>query len=195
MTYTEELIEAAENIGCVGTHNLDIITPEQTKLGYLIGYYITWKNKKLHSGNAVGWDNIFGIGGNFGNPSLVNLYLVNKNHNKHQILPTNVLHFDADHPEWAEIAPIYHGGYHRMSPYVKKLFNRNAGIVMNSNLLIAVPNEADKNWGGTGHSCRIAKARGIPVLNLNNIETVQEILNLISQSGLLTHENSIKGNR
>ena len=178
-----ELLTKSTSFGCVGTK--DDLDEQRIKLVTLIGLYLGLSDKRVNSGNAVGCDQLYANGANSVKPGNVWLYLVNKQHNPDAIVAGNHLEYESDHPEWAAIAKEYHGAYDKMSPYVQKLFNRNAGIVTNSNVLIAMTHRGKKWGGGTGHDIRIARGLGIPVIDLNNEEVSREVIATILASGFL----------
>lgn len=158
-----EVLQNAKNVGCVGKRNVPGV---EMFVCSSIGRFLTILGKRIHTGNATGCDFAFACGANYAHPELVNLYLADRNHNRYHIVKGNVV--NSDQPEeWKEIAKKYHGGYDKMTPYVQKLFNRNAGIVLNSEILIAYPDVNKPGGGGTGHDIRIANGLGIPVIDLS----------------------------
>jgi len=173
----ENLLKSAKNIGCIGTK--DDLDEIRIKTCLLIGYWIAKQNKFVHSGNAKGCDNLYATGANNVNPSLVHLYLSDNKHNSKFIVDGNILHYQEDFPDWSGIAEMYHPRYNFLPKYAQKLFNRNAGIVLASDLVIAMPSRL-KSWGGgTGHGMKIAKGLGIPVINLSREEEREEIIKFI----------------
>lgn len=69
------------------------------------------------------------------------------------------------HHKWTESVGLYHPAPERLSKASISLMARNYGIVEHANLVVAFPNE--KGEGGTGQGIRIAKALGIPVIQIN----------------------------
>lgn len=158
-------------IACIGSRK---ITEKQKKICIAIGYFLAKLGHSINSGNAEGADCHFAIGANAINPELVNLYLTDKNHNPQFVQLGNSLYYENQFPEWEELAKI-HPKYNSLKPYVKKLMNRNAGIILNCDLCIAMPNE--KVTGGTAHSMKIAQSLNKPIINLNyDLEKVVAIL-------------------
>lgn len=182
MTEISNLISKANRIACIGSSKFR--NDDDEKTCQIIGYFIAHNNIELASGNAVGCDYAFATGANKVNENLVHLFLVNKNHNINHIKPGNHLYYENEHPEWSEIAKKNHPGYNNQSDYVQKLFNRNAGIILNSDLVIALPNPDKTSGGGTGHSIRIANELNIPVINLLDDDVIQN-LKLLMRSHLL----------
>jgi len=178
-----DLITQYTNFGCVGTRN--DLDDTRIKVVTLVGLYLAKCGKNIHSGNAIGCDQIYAIGANAVDPSLVWLYLTSPKHNVEAVVSGNHLVYESDHPEWVEIARKYHGGYDNLSSNVQKLFNRNAGIVLNSEVIIAMANRTKKWGGGTGHDIRIAKGLGKPVIDLNDEQTSKEIITHILASGFI----------
>lgn len=190
-----KLIEDAESIGCVGTHDEDYLPNIIIPTTVMVGLYLGRRNKRVKSGNAKYCDQLYAQGCNAADPTLVDLYVVNERHNAEAIVKGNNLIFERDHPEWAAIAQKYHGSYDYMKPYVKSLFNRNAGIVTDSNVVIGFPNLNNKGWGGTGHDFRIANGFNIPVINLAFDEVRTEFLKQILATGVINGNNRNGGNR
>jgi len=153
----------SKRIACIGSTKIDV---DEIKLCQIIGYTIAKMGIELASGNAIGADQSYVKGANLVDEKLVFLYLTDTKHNPYAIKPGNNLIYSDDHPEWSEIAKRNHGGYNNQSLNVQKLFDRNVGIVLSSNLVIALPNP-NKSWGGgTGHGMKIAQEAGIPVWNI-----------------------------
>lgn len=69
------------------------------------------------------------------------------------------------HSKWTESVSLYHPSPERLSKGAINLMARNYGIVEHANLVVAFPNETGE--GGTGQGIRIAKALGIPVIQIN----------------------------
>ena len=178
-----EFLENATAFGCVGSR--DDLDDLRIKTCTLIGMYLAKAGKTVHSGNAIGTDQVYAIGANAVDPASVYLYLTGTDHNPEAVVLGNKLVYESDHPEWASVAEKYHGGYRKLSPFVQKLFNRNAGIVTNSQVLIAMANRSKKWGGGTGHDIRIANGLGIPVIDLNDDEQSRDIITHILSSGLI----------
>jgi len=181
-----DLILKSKRIACIGSKNFR--NADDEKLCQIIGYFIASQNIQVATGNAVGCDQAYAKGANEVNESLVHLYLVNENHNKYAIKPGNHIYYAKDHPEWVDIASRNHPAYQYQSEYVRNLFNRNVGIILNSNLVIALPNPNKSSGGGTGHSIRVAEEFNIPVLNLLDTVTVQN-LKIFIKSHLLSEGN------
>jgi len=172
-----EFIEPYNRIACIGMSKIEDKSLENICIG--IGFVLANLNKQIISGNANGADSLFAQGANLVNSKLVSLYLPEMNHNKIHICIDNEIFDQANNPEWAQIAAEYHSYYNYLTPYVKRLFNRNVGIILNSDCVIALPNMAKKGWGGTGHSMRIADAYGKPILNISKEDISYEIKALI----------------
>jgi hypothetical protein len=69
------------------------------------------------------------------------------------------------HATWFESVDLYHPAPERIGRGVRALHARNYGIVEHDDLLLAFPNHT--GGGGTGQTIRIAKALGIPVIQVN----------------------------
>lgn len=179
-----DLINNATAIACIGTR--DDLDDARIQTCALIGYYLARLGKIINTGNADGCDSIYALGANKVDPKLVHLYLPFDDYNPQYIHPDNTIIYEADHPEWIPIAKACHGAYDtKLTAKGRSAMNRNAGIVMNSQLVIAMPSRL-KSWGGgTGHGMKVAKANNIALLNINKEETRDELLNIIFASGLL----------
>ncbi len=73
-----------------------------------------------------------------------------------------------------EIAAPLHPAWERCSPAVRKLHARNAAVVLGGTLerpvdAVVCWSERGASTGGTGMAIRIARTRGIPVLNLGSM--------------------------
>ncbi len=158
-----ELLTKSKRVACIGTGHP---SSDDFKLCQLIGYTLATLNIKVASGNCVGSDQAYAQGANAVDESLVHLYLTGPNHNKYAIRPGNNIIYSDDHPEWREIARNHHPRYDYQSKYVQSLFNRNVGIVLTSDLVIALPNLNKPQGGGTGHSMKVAESAKIPVWNI-----------------------------
>ena len=128
------------------------------------------------TGNCVGADQAYAQGANTVDESLVWLYLTGPKHNAYAIKPGNKIMYCDDYPAWKEIARNNHSAYNYQSSYVKKLFDRNVGIVLGSDLVIALPNLNKPHGGGTGHGIAVAKSAKIPVWDIaKNKSLVNEL--------------------
>ena len=163
-----------------------ITTEDEDKICIMIGAGLAKLGKNINSGNAKGCDNAYAQGANVINSNLVNLYIVDDKHNPHFIVPGNKIILNNKNTNWVEEAKKHHTSYYFMNSYVKKLFNRNAGIVLSSEILIAWPDKSKKNWGGTGHSMRVAIGANIPIIDIS-IEEIRKNL-LLSLKGLINYE-------
>ena len=162
----------AKNIACIGTSKPN---HDEQNACIVIGYALTEMEKIIVSGNAEGCDFAYATGANVKHPSSVRLYLPNKSHHPEHWVLGNII-ISIHEPEWKTIARDNHPKYDGQSEYVKKLFDRNAGIILNSDYVIALPN-TKKSWGGgTGHGMKIAKQLGKPVLNISDEQTLSDLL-------------------
>jgi hypothetical protein len=168
----------AKNVGCVGSRS---ITNEQREMCVFIGYALAKLDKNVLSGNSDGADFAFATGVNHINPSKLTLFLPNESHLKTHWHSDNRLIFNHE-LEWSEIAARNHPSYNYVKPYVQQLFNRNAGIVINSDLLIALPNSTSKDGGGTGHDIRIAIDIGKPYIDISKGETAQYLIKYLQSA-------------
>lgn len=186
----QNLLLKSNKIACIGSK--DFRSLEDEKLCQIIGYFIASQNIHMASGNAEGCDQAYAKGANQVDEKLVHLYLVNERHNTYAIKTGNQLYYTKDHPEWVDIARRNYPGYGRQSEYVQNLFNRNVGIVLDSDLVIALPNPKKSSGGGTGHGIRIAQEFNIPVLNLLDDDTVQNLKTFMKSHLLSENDNGRK---
>jgi hypothetical protein len=162
-------------IACIGSRQISNETFEKLKL---IGRHIALKNWKINSGNATGSDYAFASGANEINPNAVRIYLPWPKYNQNHLVPGNELFFDTE-PEWIAMARKHHPIYNQLTQGVKKMMDRNAGIVMNSQVVIAYLNHNATGHGGTGHGWRIAGELKLPRIDVSGLEkgmTVEEVL-------------------
>lgn len=194
MTGIEDLINNATAVACIGTR--DDLDDSRIQACALIGYYLARLGKIINTGNADGCDSIFAIGANNVDPKLVHLYLPFEEYNPQYIHPDNTVIYESDHPEWIPIAREHHYLYDtKLSKKAQNAMNRNAGIVLNSQLVIAMPSRK-KSWGGgTGHGMKVAKANNIPLLNINKDEIRDALINIIFNSGLLPTNERTTGQK
>jgi hypothetical protein len=179
-------LTGSKRIACIGSTKANT---EDLQLCQLIGYTIAKMNIKLASGNAIGADQAYAQGANFVDETLVYLYLTGKNHNTYAIKEKNNLIYNNDHPEWVRIAKENHPKYDYLSSNIQNLFNRNAGIVIASDLVIALPSP-NKSWGGgTGHGVKIAQQLGIPVWNIKKNQELVSNLKTFMKSYLKGEQN------
>ena len=162
--FSPELLEAANAIAGIGSSTE--LTRGERDVCVLLGYFVAMRRKRLNSGNAKMADHAFARGANFVDPSTVYLYLPDTYHYPEHVVDGN--HVITEHPEeWKRLAREHHGKYDAFSQKTKNLFNRNAGIIIDSEVVFAFPGW--KPWGGgTGHGMKIAFTLGKPVWNLRN---------------------------
>lgn len=169
MDFTE--LYQASCIGCIGTSRP---TASEQASCVAIGYALTILGKRINSGNAKGCDFAYANGANFVRPQNVTLYLPEATHESSHWCFGNIIVTEHE-PIWSDIARAHHPKYDYMNSYVQKLFDRNAGIVLNSDFIIALP--SSKPWGGgTGHGMKIAKSRNIPVLDVSKEAVMTNLL-------------------
>jgi len=153
------------NIACIGSRE---ISKETEFLMYRIGKYIVQKKSNILSGNADGSDCSYAKGGNSIDPTAVHLYLPWRSYNqekKYEVKGNLII--VKDDPEWTEIAAEHHPAWAKLTQGTQKMMIRNAGIVTNSQKVIAYLNHKKQSGGGTGHGWRIAMALGIPALDIS----------------------------
>jgi hypothetical protein len=123
----------------------------------------------LHSGGAVGMDKAFERG-------------VMDPYRKVIFRPEDCT------PEAEEMASQFHPAWHLCSPYVRKLHGRNCQIILGEKLdqiaSFVVAYTADEENGGTSLGLRVARSRGIQVINLakgpDQEALVWEIVNYVT---------------
>lgn len=160
-------------IACIGSRD---ISDETEKLLIEIGKFIAFKDWTIVSGNALGSDASYAKGANLVDPTKVWLHLPWPSYNSGLIVRGNVIR--PHNPQDSILAEKHHPAYPNLSQGVKKLMDRNAGILLDSDAVLAVLNPKKMGGGGTGHGWRIAGALGIPRLDLNGqkLEDVFEFL-------------------
>lgn len=167
-----EQLKKAKSVGCIGTSSPN---EEEINTCIAVGYALATIGKKIVSGNAIGCDFAYATGANFVKPQAVTLYLPNPSHNENHWVFGNILITETKE-EWQKLARDYHPKYDSMNQNVRQLFDRNAGIVLNSDVIIALPCYRTKSWGGgTGHGMKIAKALGKHVYNIEDVEMAKSL--------------------
>lgn len=79
-----------------------------------------------------------------------------------------VVYDPLEHPAWLDSVRKYHPAGRKLIGGSLALHARNYGIVYRAELVIALPKSARPDaWGGTGQGMRVARALGIPCLNLH----------------------------
>ena len=122
----------------------------------------------LASGGAAGADTAFAIGAPAGGRTL---YLPWRGYNGLEGPDCRVLS-RAELSACMTIAARLHPAWNRCSPAVRKLYARNAAVLLGPGLdrpvdAVACWSEGGAVTGGTGMALRIAAEHGIPVLNLD----------------------------
>ena len=121
----------------------------------------------LHTGGAAGADTAFAAGTPAGRRTVFLPWPAYRGHRGAdcRTLPPDRM------DRCLAMAAVHHPAWHRCSPAARKLHARNVEIVLGTNT--ASPVHAVVCWtrggavtGGTGLGIRIARAHGIPVLNL-----------------------------
>jgi hypothetical protein len=167
---------AAQQVGCIGTSE-----PNDREYSTCVatGYALVEMSKIIVSGNAKGCDHAYASGANIIRPTSVRLYVPNRNHYPQHWVLGNIIIADQE-PYWEDLARGNHPRYDYQSDYVKKLFQRNAGIILASDYIIALPNFRKKPWGGgTSHGMKIASQLGKPVLDISDEQVASELLDFL----------------
>ena len=132
----------------------------------VIAAWLARRGWHLHTGGAAGADTALALGA----PDRRTLFLPWPAYRGHRGDDCRTLPPDRM-DRCLAVAAVHHPAWHRCSPAVRKLHARNVEIVLGTNA--ASPVHAVVCWtrrgavtGGTGLGIRIARAHGIPVLNL-----------------------------
>ncbi len=109
----------------------------------------------------------------------LHIYLPWNTYNKH-LIPSgaNVYTYSYKNKDWAESVSKYHPSGGRLSQGAFKMMARNYGIVINSDVVLAMPS-AKLGGGGTGQGIRIAAALDIPLYVIEREEALPESLSKI----------------
>lgn len=143
-----------------------------------IGYALSIMGKIINTGNALGCDQAYAAGANFFTPTKVQLFCPDERHYPQAWCLGNIIHANQIQ-EWRDIAREHHPKYDDLSVYVRKLMDRNVGIILSSDVVIALPNR-NKSWGGgTGHGMKVAKTYGKPVIDISDEETLENLLSYL----------------
>lgn len=147
-----------------------------------IGKMIVEHGNYIASGGANGSDSSFARGANLVDPTKVIIYLPWESYNKELIVKGNHVTWQIK-LEWEEIAARHHPKWANLKDSVRKLMARNAGIISRADKVIAYPNINSPFGGGTSHSMRVAKEKGIPILDLTEKEhSLEEVGNWLKSS-------------
>lgn len=168
-------------IACVGSRNA---SEDKLKLAIDIGRELVTAGHYVSSGNAQGMDQAFAFGAGQIDPKRVMLYLPWASYEVSNIAPGNMV-MRSPISQWEELAAKTHPYFYRSTPPMQNIFKRNVGIVIGSGAVIAYADPNKSNGGGTGHSIRIANALGIPVINLQDIDTVETALKELAEKKVL----------
>jgi hypothetical protein len=164
-------------VACIGSRDMDA---RQVSWCRQIGALITANGFELHSGNALGADQAFASGANQEHPELVYLHLPWASYevgavqdlNHVSVYPFGNMKF------YVDIAAEVHPRWNFLKQAVRKLHARNSSILVpnqtNVDVCIAWPS-AIKGGGGTGQGMRIAKSRGIKLIDLRETEPSQVV--------------------
>ena len=133
----------------------------------VIAAWLARRGWHLHSGGAAGADTAFAAGAD---PARRTLFLPWPGYRGHGGPDCRTLAPD-EMSRCLAIAAAIHPAWHRCSPAARRLHSRNASIILG--ISTDTPVDAAVCWtrdgavtGGTGLGIRIARSRGIPVLNL-----------------------------
>lgn len=84
--------------------------------------------------------------------------------------------FDADlHGEWIQSVYAYHPAARILKDSEFRLHARNYGIVRPTQLVVALPSR-NRNGGGTAQGLRVARALGVPILDLTRPDDLGRVL-------------------
>jgi len=126
-------------------------------------------NVEIVTGGAEGVDSI-AINACYmaGAMNKLHLYLPWRNFLKsdYNLSESHVIVYNAElHKEWLDTVFKHHPAPERLSPAARKLHARNAGIILASDFVVAIPSDA-LGGGGTGQGIRLAQAYGVPCLTV-----------------------------
>lgn len=134
----------------------------------------------LRSGGAAGADTAFERGVN--NPAKRQIYLPGPSFNSKTAGQLGFID-STKLPHWQQaIATVnqFHPAPEKLSEYARNLMARNAMQVLGQNMnqpakMIVAWTPGGQITGGTGQALRIAQAYQIPIRNLGNFETLQNV--------------------
>lgn len=164
-------------VACIGSRDLSDV---QLRFCETIGRLIVENGFELHSGNAPGADQAYARGGNQVNPEMVHLHLPWQSFRREAVVPGNhvyVYPFNALR-FYVDIAAECHPKWQYLKEYARKLHTRNASILVpnqqNVDVCVAWPSSRP-GGGGTGQGMRIAKSRGIRLVDLTRVRPEQVV--------------------
>ncbi len=153
------------------------LSPKQIEVCEKLGSWFAKQGHVLHTGNAKGADQAFARGANRVSPCMVHLYLPWDSYERDAIEPGNmILSLDSysrvSIEDMEALAARHHPAWNRLKQGGRKLMVRNGLIIDNTSMVLAFPS-SKIGGGGTGHGMRIARARGIELIDLNGKTDVQ----------------------
>ena len=166
-------------VACIGRRQ---ITPEQRDSLEMIGAWVLEAGFLLSTGNAPGSDQAFARGANRIDPHRVVLHLPWPRFESDSICKGNRVLVAGECRKYASVAETHHPAWSRLSQGARKLMTRNVSIVDSVVAVIALPNPERAGDGGTGQGMRVARAAGIPVIDLARRLNLELLGKLLGQS-------------
>ncbi len=173
-----------KKVACVGPRKG--VPGDIVRLMEDIGYYLVRKGYCVASGNAELSDQAYARGANRYSPSRVVLYLPWKNYNASAIHEGNklIIHtLDTTGGQWMHTARKIHPAYDRLSPGVKKLIDRNVGILDEAKQMIYWRDETGPERGGTYFDTLVAGRANIRMINLWRSKDLARVQEKLADSG------------
>lgn len=150
-------------VACIGRRDI----PERSVLFIeQIGEYIAGMGGCVVTGNAIGSDASFAAGANKQDSTKVKLFMPWPSYNSEFIVAGNEVITEHE-DEWSGLAARHHPAYEKLTQGVRKLMDRNAGIILNSDITIAVLNHEKKDGGGTAHGFRASLSLKHPSMDIS----------------------------
>jgi predicted Rossmann-fold nucleotide-binding protein len=131
---------------------------------------------KIRTGGAYGIDQAAMTGAK---KSLLEIFLPWPSYNREIIPPDAGLIVTEIKPEWLASVDKYHPNPAALSRGARALHARNYPLAAEVDLVIAFPNE--KGAGGTSQGMRIARDKGVPVLQFNKNAPLPTFVSLLQR--------------
>lgn len=172
------------NVAIIGSRE---ISERTGMLIEILGEFVVQNGWNINSGNAIGVDRRAAIGGNRIDSSAVTIYQPWPSYNADQLVWGNNVVLKHD-PGWKDVARRNHVKYDSLTQGAQKMMDRNSGIILNSDVVLAVLNHQKIGFGGTGHGWRISKELDLPRIDLAQIENDKPSLEQVKEFLIQTNK-------
>lgn len=166
----------SKTVACIGTRE-----PSEAMKPILqaIGAWLVKEGWTINTGNALGSDQLFAMGGNSVNPTQVHLFLPWASYESNAVVVGNKISLvTAATDQMVATARAHHPVFDKLSQGAQKLMIRNVQIIDGVRFVMALPS-AKIGGGGTGQGMRVAATMGIKVFDLNDPVVLKNVMSKI----------------